>query len=308
VFEEGTAADRPFRIDGDQAYGPGVCDMKSGLLVGFFAVELLLEAGALQGSVVYVCNPDEEVGSPFSKPIIREAAEEADVALVLEPARSGGRVVTARKGVSDLRIRVTGRSAHAGVEPEKGASAVLEAAHKVVALHALNGRWPEVTVNAGEVSGGTRPNVVAERSSIHVDIRAPDEDTLQQAERAALLIAETSTVPGTTSTVRLSANHRPMERTEGTARLFEAARAMGAELGIDIGETATGGASDANTTSAAGTPTLDGLGPVGGDAHTPVEWLDLGSVVPRVALMAALIARAGEIIEPKGAREEARWS
>jgi glutamate carboxypeptidase len=258
--------------------------------------------------VVYVCNPDEEVGSPFSKPIIREAAKHADVALVLEPARSGGRVVTARKGVSDLLIHVTGRSAHAGVEPEKGASAVLEAAHKVVALHALNERWPGVTVNAGRVSGGTRPNVVAERCSVHVDIRAPDEATLQQAEGAAMLIAESSTVPGTRSTVRLAANHRPMERTEGTARLFEAARAIGSELGIEIGETATGGASDANSTSAAGAPTLDGLGPVGGDAHTDIEWLDLESVVPRVALVAGLIARAGEIAAPRAAKEEARWS
>src|SRR5919197_2892068 len=124
VFEKGTASERPFATEGGRGYGPGVCDMKSGLLVGFFAVELLLEAAALQGSVVYVCNPDEEVGSPYSKPIIREAAKHADVALVLEPARSGGRVVTARKGVSDLLIHVTGRSAHAGVEPEKGASAV----------------------------------------------------------------------------------------------------------------------------------------------------------------------------------------
>jgi glutamate carboxypeptidase len=217
------------------------------------------------------------------------------VAFVLEPARTGGELVTARKGVTDLRIEITGRAAHAGVEPQRGASAVLEAAHKIVELHELNGQWPGVTVNAGVVSGGTRPNVVAERCSIHVDIRAPNESSLEAAEEAALRIAAGSVVSGTTSEVRMAANHRPMERTEATGRLLELAREVSAELGFDVSERATGGASDANTTAAAGIPTLDGLGPMGGSAHSPAEWLDLASVVPRVALLAGLIARAGEV-------------
>jgi len=312
VFSEGAARERPFTIEGDKAYGPGVCDMKSGLLGGFFAVELLQEAGALEGSVTYICNPDEEIGSPFSKPVIHDRAQAADAALVLEPARSGGRVVTARKGVTDFRIMVSGRAAHAGVEPKKGASAVLEAAHKIVALHALNDRWPGVTVNAGVVEGGTRPNVVAERCEVHVDIRAPEEQALDRTEREALRIAESSTVPGTTSVVRMAANHRPMERTEGTAALLEIARGVGREVGFEVDETPTGGASDANTTSAAGAPTLDGLGPIGGDAHSPAEWLDLGSIVPRVTLLAGLIARAGEVggrgLVPGRAGEESTWS
>ena len=189
---------------------------------------------------------------------------------------------------------------------------MLEAAHKVVELHALNGKWPGVTVNAGVVNGGTRPNVVAERCEIHVDIRAPEESSLAKTEEAALMIAESSTVPGTVGVVRLAANHRPMERTDGTVRLLEIGKGVGRELGFEVEETATGGASDANTTFAAGTPTLDGLGPIGGDAHSPSEWLDLGSVVPRVSLLAGLIARAGEAgKEPRPTsvtREDTSWS
>jgi glutamate carboxypeptidase len=294
VFPEGTVEERPFAIEGSTALGPGVCDMKSGLLAGFFAVELLLDAGTLPARVTYVCNPDEEVGSRFSRAVIEELAGDADVAFVLEPARGNGELVTARKGVSDMRVVVTGRAAHAGVEPHRGVSAVLEAANKVIELHELNGQWPGVTVNAGVLRGGTRPNVVADRCEIHVDIRAPSEEALQAAEAAATRIAEGSTVSGTTSRIRLAANHRPMERTESSVRLLELARAVAAELGFDVGERATGGASDANTTSAADVPTLDGLGPIGGDAHSASEWTDLTSVVPRVSLLAGLIARVGE--------------
>jgi len=294
VFPEGTAAERPFSVEGDRAFGPGVCDMKSGLLAGFFAVELLLEAEPLPCRVTYVCNPDEEIGSTFSKAIIQEVAADADVAFVLEPARGDGELVTARKGVTDLRIDITGRAAHAGVEPHLGASAVLEGANKVIELHELNGQWPGVTVNAGVLTGGTRPNVVAERCFIQVDIRAPNEEALRAVEDAAVRIGEGSVVPGTRSDVRLGANHRPMERTEATVRLYELARGVASELGFDVGERATGGASDANTTAAEGVPTLDGLGPMGGAAHSPGEWTDLTSIVPRVSLLAGLIGRVAE--------------
>ena len=294
VFPEGTAAERPFSVEGDRAFGPGVCDMKSGLLAGFFAVELLLEAEPLPCRVTYVCNPDEEIGSTFSKAIIQEVAADADVAFVLEPARGNGELVTARKGVTDLRIDITGRAAHAGVEPHLGASAVLEGANKVIELHELNGQWPGVTVNAGVLTGGTRPNVVAERCFIQVDIRAPNEEALRAVEDAAVRIGEGSVVPGTRSDVRLGANHRPMERTEATVRLFELARGVASELGFDVGERATGGASDANTTAAEGVPTLDGLGPMGGAAHSPGEWTDLPSIVPRVSVLAGLIGRVAE--------------
>jgi glutamate carboxypeptidase len=293
VFVEGTASERPFQMKNGKAFGPGVSDMKGGLLAGFFAVEALQELGSLPfGSITYVCNPDEEIGSPFSGPLIRNLAADADVSFVLEAARENGDIVSARKGVSDARIEVAGRAAHAGVEPERGRSAVLEAAHKILALHALNGRWPGVTVNVGVVEGGTRPNVVAERCILAVDIRGPDEHSLQAGEAEVRRIAEEVSVEGTSSTLTLVGWHRPMEKTEATERLVRVARDIAGALGFELRDAATGGASDANTTAAAGVPTLDGLGPVGGREHSPEEWLDLESVVPRVSLLAGLVANA----------------
>jgi glutamate carboxypeptidase len=292
VFDPGTAAERPFRIEGGRALGPGVSDMKGGLLAGFFAVEVLQEAGFSRlGRITYVNNPDEEIGSPFSHAHISELAKDADVALVLEGARENGDVVSARKGVSDYAIEIVGRAAHAGVEPERGRSAILEAAHKTVALQALNGRWPGVTVNVGVVHGGTRTNVVPERCTIEVDVRSPAEASLQAAEAEVERIACEHTVPDVTATLRQAAGHRPMEKGEQAARLAALAVDVAHELGFELRDAATGGASDANTTSAAGVPTLDGLGPVGGDDHGPKEWIDLTSVVPRVSLLAGLVSR-----------------
>jgi len=294
VFEPGTAAERPFRIEGDRATGPGVSDMKGGLLTGFFAVEVLREAGFDGfGSITYICNPDEEIGSPFSRSHIEQAAADTDAAFVLEGARENGDVVSARKGVSDFRIEILGRAAHAGVEPERGRSAILEAAHKVIALHELNGRWPGVTVNVGVIEGGTRPNVVAERCVLHVDVRSPQENTLTAAEAEVSRIAEATTVPDILVNVDDGGWHRPMEKSEAGARLAALAIDVAKDLGFELHDAATGGASDANTTSSAGVPTLDGLGPVGGDDHGPREWIDLTSVVPRIALLAGIVSRLG---------------
>jgi glutamate carboxypeptidase len=292
VFDEGTVADRPFRVDGSTAYGPGVSDMKGGLLTGFFAVEALREAGFdAFDRITFVCNPDEEIGSPFSGPVIRTLASEHETALVLEGARENGDVVSARKGVTDYAIELVGRAAHAGVEPERGRSAVLAAAHATVALQGLNGRWPGVTVNVGVVHGGTRSNVVPERCELHVDVRSPEEATLTEAEAEIERIAHDHAVPDVTAVVHRNGWHRPMEKGQGGARLVELAIEVANELGFDLRDAATGGASDANTTSAAGTPTLDGLGPIGGDDHSPSEWLDLSSVVQRIGLLAGIVAR-----------------
>jgi glutamate carboxypeptidase len=294
VFDVGTVAERPFRIEGDRVLGPGVSDMKGGLIAGFFGVEVLEEAG-FDGfeSVTYVCNPDEEIGSPWSSDIIRAESSDADVALVLEGARENGDVVSSRKGVSDYRIEVIGRAAHAGVEPENGRSAILEAAHKIIALHELNGRWPGVTVNAGVVGGGTRPNVVADRCEIRVDVRSPREETLAAAEIEVERIADTHSVADVSARVTGEKWHRPMEKNEAGAKLAALAIEVAGELGFQLRDTATGGASDANTTSAAGVPTLDGLGPVGGGPHSADEWMDLTSVIPRISLLAGLISRLG---------------
>jgi glutamate carboxypeptidase len=292
VFDEGTVAERPFSIDGTTARGPGVSDMKGGLLAGFFAVEVLQQAAYDGfGRITFVCNPDEEIGSPFSGDVIHQLAPQHDAAFVLEGARANGDIVSARKGITDFEISIRGRAAHAGVEPEKGRSALVAAARIVLALHALNDRWPGVTVNVGVVRGGTRSNVVPEQCELHVDLRSPELATLEEAEHEIERICGEHTPPEGTSGVVGRGWHRPMEKKEGAQRLVDIAVKTAAELGFELKDAATGGASDANTTSAAGTPTIDGLGPIGGDDHSPAEWLDLTSVVPRVALLAGLITR-----------------
>jgi glutamate carboxypeptidase len=292
VFDDGTAAERPFRIDRDVARGPGVSDMKAGLLAGFFATHALQDAGVDGfGAITYVCNPDEEIGSPFSGPVIRELAPLHDAAFVLEGARANGDIVSARKGVTDYTVRITGRAAHAGVEPEKGRNAILQAAHTIVALQALNARWPGVTVNVGVVHGGTRSNVVAERCELHVDLRSPELRTLEEAEAEVQRICAETTVEDVAVSVETNSWHRPMEKGATAQRLVDIALGAASELGFALRDAATGGASDANTTSAAGTPTIDGLGPVGGDDHSPDEWVDLTTIAPRTALLATILSR-----------------
>lgn len=297
VFPEGTAAERPLRIEGNLAFGPGVCDMKGGLLAGIFAVEALLAAGwEPPGVVVYIVNPDEEIGSPFSRATIEEEARRADTAFVLEAARANGAIVSSRKGVTVANVRLHGRAAHAGVEPHKGRSAVVEGSRMALALTELNGRWDTVTVNVGVFRGGTRVNVVPEVAELEVDLRAAREDALSAAEVALMDLSAAPFDPDVRVELDLDKEHRPMERTEGTAALVRLAQEVAAQLGFQVEEEATGGASDANTTSALGVPTLDGLGPIGGDDHSAAEWLDLQSVVPRTALLAGLIARSGSAI------------
>lgn len=305
VFPAGTVAERPFRQDERRAFAPGVSDMKCGLISGLYALRALRALAAVSGEdsewlpfrrLVYVGNPDEEVGSPESTPIIRREAEQSDAALVLESARANGDIVSARKGVLDIRLIIRGRAAHAGVEPEKGRSAIVEGANKTLALTALNGRWPGVTVNVGVVNGGTRPNVVAEECALHLDLRATSRAHLEQAIAEIEQIAAASTVPDVTCEVVRGGGFAPMEKSGGTAELAERAIQLAGRLGFELRDVATGGGSDANTIAGLGVPVLDGLGPIGGNDHSPTEYLELDSIVPRTTLLAALmldIARRG---------------
>ena len=293
VFPDGTAAARPMKIDGDRILGPGVCDMKGGLVSGILAVEALRSTDTAFGRVIFILNPDEEVGSPASRRFIVERASTADTVFVLEAARASGAVVTARKGITDARMELMGRAAHSGVEPEKGRSAVLEAAHATIEIHALNGRWDGTTFNVGVIDGGTRVNVVPEHAALTIEIRSTTEASLKAAEEQLARLADRSVVPDVTRTLEMSREHDPMERSDGTAALFEQARSIAGHLGLTLEEAATGGASDANTTAGMGVPTLDGLGPVGGDDHSPAEWIERSSLVPRTALLAALIGSVG---------------
>ncbi len=295
VFDPGTAAARPFAIDADGiARGPGVTDMKSGLLAGLYAIQALAASGPLPFErLTYVTNPDEEIGSPSSTPHIREIAAESDVCLVLECARANGDIVSSRKGILDARVTVHGRAAHAGVEPEKGRSAVLAAADLVTRLHALNGRWEGVTINVGVISGGTRPNVVAEACSFEVDVRAVRRADLEAAEEEIRSMLGSLVVPDVTAELEPMARWWPMEKLERSGRLVDHAQAIARRLGFEVHDAATGGASDANTTAGMGVPSIDGLGPIGGMDHSPAEYLEVASIVPRTALLAGLLLAIG---------------
>jgi glutamate carboxypeptidase len=295
VFDDGTAAARPFRTEGARAYGPGVADDKCGVVAGTEAVELLCDDAAFDDFAVITmaCTPDEEIGSPFSKAVLARLAGEHDVGIGLEAARVNGSLVTARKGISALEIGIQGKAVHAGVRPQEGINAALEAARKTEALQSLNGRWQGVTCNVGVLRAGTRPNVVAERAELQFDLRAVTAAAFEQALEAVREIAATSYVPDTTSSLQILHRHPPMERTDAIGALLAEAQAVARELGFEVGEVASGGAGDANTTAAAGLPTIDGLAPIGGEAHGPREWLDLESVAPRIALLAGLLARVG---------------
>ncbi|MFF4648369.1 M20/M25/M40 family metallo-hydrolase [Streptomyces sp. NPDC001380] len=294
VFEDGTAAARPFRTDGPLAHGPGVSDDKGGLLAGLTALQILLDTGREDfAELVFLATSDEEVGSPASRPVTEAVAAGADYALCLECARENGDLVLARKGVADFRITVTGRAAHAGIEPERGANAALAAAHLVVALQALNGRWPGVTVNVGVVRAGTRTNIVCPEAELNVEVRATTTAGLREAHAALEEAAAATGVPGTAARVEQLDLCPPMEESPAVHGMLALAREAAAQLGIPLGAAATGGVGDANIISGVGVPTLDGLGPVGGADHSPEEWLDTTTVAPRIALLAALVAALG---------------
>lgn len=310
VFSEGTVAKRPFAIDGSIAKGAGVSDMKAGLLAGLRALAALRalgaavsDAGALPFErLTFVANPDEEIGSPSSTPHIKEIAATADACFVLECARATGDFVSARKGMADIRLTINGRAAHAGVEPEKGRSAIVAGAALVQGIHDLNGRWPMVTANVGVFKAGTRPNIVCDQAELQVDIRAMSAGPLQSAMEAVSALAASPTVPDVTVDVETMHHWAPMEKLERSGRLADHVIALAQRLGFETKDVSTGGASDANTTSGMGVPSIDGLGPIGGMDHSPEEYLEVDSIVPRTVLLAALLLEVSRDPEIAGWR------
>ena len=294
VYQDGVAGERPVRIKDDTLLGPGTADMKAGLLAGIYALEALRATNTVPfAEVVYLFTADEETGSVESRDLIQETARRCDVALVLEAARASGAIVGARKGVWEYELRVRGRSAHAGVEPEKGRNALLEMAHKIVALQALNGEMPGVTVNVGVASGGTATNVVPETATIHLEARAFESEGLRAVDERIRAIVAAPAVPDTSIALTIRKGFPPMPRTAATERLASMASEIAGDLGFPLEAVSTGGASDASLVAGAGVPVLDGLGPIGGDDHSPREWISVASIIPRVTLLAALIARIG---------------
>lgn len=290
VWPAGTLAARPFRIDGDTAYGPGLYDMKVNIAVAELVLASMAALGlALPRPVVFLITADEEIGSPTSRALIESTARECALALVLEPpVEPHGALKTARKGVGMYSVAITGRAAHAGVEPEKGASAVTELAHQILAANALADPAAGTTANVGIVSGGSGRNVVPAAATMEVDARAW---TMAEAERLdAAFRALAAVTPGVSVTAQGGFNRPPMERTPASVALFERAREIGAGLGLTLAEGATGGGSDGNFTAAAGVPTLDGLGAPGKGAHAEHEQIAIPGMVERAALLAALLA------------------
>jgi glutamate carboxypeptidase len=292
VFPVGTAAERPMTIQGDKVLGPGTCDMKSGLLGGVYALEALREIGYEDfEAITYLCVSDEESPKRHAIPLIRSASRQADVVLSLEAARENGDIVTARKAIRWYTIEAFGRSAHAGVEPEKGRSAILALAHHILALDQLNQLRPGATVNTGSVHGGSLPSVVAEYARMQLDLRACTEADIQALEDAVRAQLAKTTVPGVTTRLTLEEGSvcPAMERTPAVAELERLAQETARSLGFWVKGASTGGASDASYAAAEGKPVLDGLGPVGGLDHSPDEYIEFSSIVPRTALLAELI-------------------
>ncbi|MCP1309404.1 M20 family metallopeptidase [Paenibacillus tyrfis] len=293
VWPQGEASHRPFRIGDGRAYGPGVYDMKAGLMQAMFAVKALQESGRFPADkkIVLLLNSDEELGSPTSRAFIEEQARKSAVSFVLEPPMEpSGALKTARKGSGRFKLAVQGVSAHAGVNPEKGVSAIQELASQIHRLHALTDPAVGTTVNVGVVKGGIGSNVVAEHAEGDIDIRVA---TAEEARRIEQALGELAPV---LPEARLQLTGRmmrpPMERTDRTAALFALAREIArAEFGVELEETHTGGVSDGNFTAAVGTPTLDGLGARGDYAHSPDEYIRLDEIPFRTALLAELIAR-----------------
>jgi glutamate carboxypeptidase len=290
VWPVGQLARMPLRREQGRLHGPGVYDMKSGIAVGWLALAALAECGAvLPFRTVMLLTSDEETGSATSRALLEDEAVRSLAVLVLEPSLPGGGVKTARKGVGEYRVEAHGRSAHAGIEPQKGASAIVELSRVVLALRDLQDPERGVTVNVGRIEGGTRSNVVPERAVAEVDVRistAADAARVDGAMRAL-----ESATPGVTLRVSGGINRPPLERTAGVLELYARARDVAASLGVTLDEGATGGGSDGNFTAARGVPTLDGLGPMGAGAHALDEHVLLEPLAGRAALIAGLLLR-----------------
>jgi glutamate carboxypeptidase len=291
VWPRGTLDRIPFAVDHRGVItGPGCFDMKGGLVLLYCALRQLRELGRDPRRplrVLLTC--DEEVRSRTSRELIRRTALGAAAALVLESPLPGGALKTARKGTATYQLLIEGRAAHAGIEPGKGVSAILELTHQVQALHALADSERGTTVNVGVIRGGTRPNVVAAGAEAEIDVRVSTSAEAERVDRSIRRLAPV--LPGTRLTVVADLTRPPMESTPASRRLFARAAAIAERMGVaDLAGGATGGASDANLVAAAGIPTLDGLGPEGGGAHADDEHVLLASMPFRAALLAGLLA------------------
>jgi glutamate carboxypeptidase len=286
VWPIGTLESMPCRVRDGRLWGPGSLDMKAGVAMAAAAIELLMEADLLRREIIVLLNGDEEIGSPASRPITEQLARACAAVYVLEPAQ-GLAYKTARKGIGDWRIQVKGLAAHAGVDFEKGANALLELARAIETVS----RWTDLkrglTVSVGVAAGGTKSNVIPANAQADIDVRIP---RLADGPRIARKFSSLRPAdPRCTLTVTGGINRPPMERSRGGVRLFRMARALARELGFELQEASTGGGSDGNFTAALGIPTLDGMGAVGEGAHAPHESVFVEHLAPRTALLTGML-------------------
>jgi len=290
VWPVGQLSRMPLKTDNGRLYGPGVFDMKAGIAIAMLATRALLETGtSIAHRITMLWTTDEEVGSDTSRGAIEDEARRSAAVLVLEPSLPGGALKTARKGCGGYEVVVHGVSAHAGIEPQKGASAVQELARQILTINALQDLDRGRLVNVVQVQGGLRSNVIPEEARAVVDVRVPTVDDGVELERAMLGLQTAD--PRTRISVSGGLNRPPLERTAAVARLYDQARTVAKEIGIDLAEGSTGGGSDGNFTAALGVPTLDGLGAVGDGAHALHEHVEINALADRAALVAGLMER-----------------
>jgi glutamate carboxypeptidase len=279
-----------FRVEGNKAYGPGIFDMKGGIIQALWAIKACAELKVPIKKIVFLCTTDEETGSITSRKLIEEEASRSQTVLVPEPAQANtGALKTGRKGVATFNLKIKGRSSHSGNHHEEGRSAVEELARQITYIHGLTDYEKGTTLNVGIAKGGTYVNVVADEAEAFVDVRVR---TLEEAERIMTLFQNLKThVEGTTIEVTGVLERPPMERTKQTEKLFNLARECGAEIGIDLSEAWVGGGSDGNLTAALGIPTLDGLGALGDGPHAEYEHVLIDQLPVRSALIAHLLTK-----------------
>ena len=290
VWEKGALRSMPWRLTRDRIHGPGVLDMKAGVVMMLAAVRMLAERQELERPVILLLHGEEEVGSPMSRKLTETIAGRCRAVYVLEPAQGeAGAYKTARKGVGQYRLEVHGVAAHSGIDFLRGHNALLELAHQVQAICGITDLARGITVNPGVAGGGTRVNVVPAEAWVEMDVRIARAKDQACVERALRRLRPHDNA----CKLRLTGgvNRPPMERTPGTAALLLRAQALAAEIGITLAEASTGGGSDGNFTSALGVPTLDGMGAVGGGAHALNEHCLRRHLAPRTALLAAMLRR-----------------